>query len=194
MTQELPVTDVSDSVRTLKSATSVARSVFTLSAQTQDWGGRVWLFTINFTSRKGDGARRLAAFFHRNGHKAGSFIFRCPTMVRPNMISLPLVQGSGQTGASLVTNGWVANELKAGDFISIGSGASTRLYSVQEDVTHTAGTATINIYPPLRSSPPNNAPVEIRTPGVLLRALEDVPTAINTAMFHQFSIECEEAT
>jgi hypothetical protein len=98
------------------------------------------------------------------------------------------VKGAGQTGESLVTDGWLSNELKAGDFISIG----TRLHTVMADVTHTGGTATISIYPPLRASPADNATVEINAPAVLLRALEDVPVPIDTALFHHFTIKCEE--
>jgi hypothetical protein len=187
MPDELPNTLVKSSTRTLQSAGAAPKSPFSFSSQAQDWGGRQWLFDIEFTSQKGAGARALAAFFHKNGGRAGSFIFRCPTM-RREYTNTPLVKGAGQTGESLVTDGWSSNELKAGDFISIG----TRLHTVMADVTHTAGTATISIYPPLRSSPADNTPVEIVAPSVLLRALEDVPVPIDTALFHHFTIKCEE--
>jgi hypothetical protein len=61
------------------------------------------------------------------------------------------VSGSGQTGASVITNGWTANShpFLAGDIIQFASGSYvTPTYQVTNDVTASAGgVATVNVTP-----------------------------------------------
>lgn len=97
--------------------------------------------------------------------------------------STPLVNNAGQTGSSLVTDGWAsgATTLKKGDKFTIGGvysvnpqsySATPRLqrFVVTADVSDTTGDMTIPIYPPIitsgqlqtvSASPANNAVITV---------------------------------
>ena len=90
----------------------------------------------------------------------------------------PLVNGADQTGSTLIIDGAgsVTNWLRAGDLISFDKESASgtdnpQLHMVTVDATSSGGNVTVNIAPPLRNSPPNNAPVEITAPeGVFMLA------------------------
>lgn len=91
----------------------------------------------------------------------------------------PLVDGGSQTGAELVTKGWKENTeniLKAGDWFSI----SDVLYQVTQNVDSDAGgNATLDIWPDLRSSPADEAELDIWNPRGIFRLTEPVPIGWN---------------
>lgn len=73
----------------------------------------------------------------------------------------PLVNGAGQTGSSIVTDGWPNNTvvLKAGDIVNFGAGPPPIHYDVTSDVSSNgSGQATIPINPPIfaGASPADN--------------------------------------
>ena len=80
----------------------------------------------------------------------------------------PLVNGASQTGTSLIIDGCTISQtawLKAGDYFSLGSSTSKRLYKCLEDAdTDAGGNVTLNIWPNLRSSPANNDALDITNP------------------------------
>lgn len=84
--------------------------------------------------------------------------------------------------------------LEAGDFISIGSGADARLYQVVEDCVADSNLAdsTLTIVPSLRSSPADNAVVEVLDPIVSLRTLQPVPNAVTTPINYRFTMQARE--
>lgn len=70
----------------------------------------------------------------------------------------PCVNGAGQSGYSLITNGWAPstnNVLLPGDYITLNSAPNApRLYRVTSPVnSDSGGNATISIYPPIRETP-----------------------------------------
>jgi hypothetical protein len=75
----------------------------------------------------------------------------------------PAVNGGGQTGGSLVTNGWGNNEtnaVRAGDVIKIAGDAG--VYMVDEDASSDGtGNMTIQITPHLRTSPATASAITI---------------------------------
>lgn len=77
----------------------------------------------------------------------------------------PLVNGASQTGNSLVCDGapnGVTGYLLEGDWVSLGSGTTTRLYKVMEDAdTDGSGNFTLTIRPDLRESPADNDPLTL---------------------------------
>lgn len=82
----------------------------------------------------------------------------------------------------------------AGDFISIGTGADTRLHQLTADVTpDNSGNATLQIVPRLRPSPADGAVIETANPAVLLRATGPVPTAIDATHHYRVSLTAREA-
>jgi hypothetical protein len=79
----------------------------------------------------------------------------------------PLVNGAGQSGSSLITDGWTASTavLKAGDVITVAG--VLQLLEVAADVTSDgSGNATLAIDPPIAvaSSPADNAALTINSP------------------------------
>ena len=192
----LPLHLVESLERRLATSVTAATSGFTGSQQVQDWGGEWWEFTFEMALSKGRDARRLSAFFSGLGGMRGLFLFCDPSAGRSNLLTDPIVSGGGQTGNTLVTSGWAASSLalETGDFISLGGDTDTRLYQVTADaVADASGAASLQITPRLRSSPLSGAPLEIAAPAVLLRLTGPVPTRINRADNHRFSVTAREA-
>lgn len=192
----LPFHLVENLERRLVASVTAATSGFTGSQQLQDWGGEWWEFTFEMALTRGRDARRLSAFFAALGGMRGRFLFRDPSASRSDLLADPIVNGAGQTGNALATSGWAPSSLalETGDFISLGSGADTRFYQVTADaVANGSGAATLQITPRLRSSPLNGAALEIVAPAVLLRLTGPVPTRINRADKHRFSVTAREA-
>lgn len=181
--------------RSLQVAYSKIVSRFTLETQVQDWGGRKWFYEITLSPYDGQSARSLSAFFDSLSGPVGRFLFADPS-IQQSVLGSPVVSGSNQTGSSLNVSGLIANSLafRAGDFFSLGSQGSTRLYRVVADATADPfGIANLKIVPNLRSSPANLSPLEVNSPKVLLRMIGSVPTNISTASIHRFSFSAEEA-
>jgi hypothetical protein len=145
---------------------------------------------------QGRDGRRLAACFAALGGPRGRFLFRDPSIRAPGVLVEPVVFGAGQSGSTLATAGWVASAsaLGAGDFLSLGSGAETRLHQVTADASADAeGVATLSLVPRLRASPPNGASLEIAAPAVLLRLTAPVPARVGRADLYRFSFTAREA-
>jgi hypothetical protein len=89
----------------------------------------------------------------------------------------PLVNGAGQSGASLVTDGWTgANPvLRAGDLLTVAGVPYT--LRVTADVSHSAGAATLAIDPPIAAAdaPSDNAALTV-TGVTLLAYLASAPS------------------
>ena len=84
----------------------------------------------------------------------------------------PLVNGSSQTGSSLITDGWPASKtvLRAGDYFSVNG----ELKQVTSDVlSDGSGNATIPFKPFLRGSPADNAPLTITRASCEMALVDD---------------------
>ena len=112
--------------------------------------------------RKLTDAEQWITFLLKLNGMEGTFLFGDPNAKTPQgpATGTPLVNGASQTGNSLITDGWtvsVTGILKAGDYIQLGSGSTTRLYKVLNDADSDAGgNATFDIWPRLRVSPADN--------------------------------------
>jgi hypothetical protein len=101
----------------------------------------------------------------------GDWDARTPRGTASSSAGTPLVNGGSQSGNSLVIDGATTSQtgyLKAGDYIQLGSGLSSRLHMVVEDAdTDASGNATLSIEPALRTSPSDNTPLTVsNTKGV----------------------------
>ena len=146
MTTELPLTLVRRVSRRLAAARAITSSPFSGTQQVQDWGGRWWEYEIEFAVTQGASARRLSVFLDALAGGVGTFLLRDPSIQNPSGLGTPLVNGAGQTGTSLVTDGWSATGLRAGDFFTLGTGAFTRLHRVTADVAPSGGAATVQLF------------------------------------------------
>lgn len=186
--------------RHLMTAVDGSRSPATGTQEIQDWGGEVWMFSIECRVSQGRTAREMSAFFDALGGRRTRFLFADPTAINPEgdvatLHRLPVVEGAGQTGNSLVTSGWDPGTwaMKWGDFFSLGSDVSTRLYRVTADaIADAAGNATLSITPRLRTSPADQEALEVTSPKVVLRMTSPIPTGIERADKHTFTFSAEE--
>lgn len=193
MTAELPFTSITAVTRTLRAAAAATESPFTLEQQVQDWGGAVWEYEIEFAARQGPDGRRLAAFLAALRGPVGTFTFRDPFIQNPPALGTVLVNGANQAGTSLITDGWGARPMLAGDFFSLGTGTALRLHQLTADAVPSGGAATLQFVPALRSSPADNAALNVINPGVLLRLTSPVPANIGLADLYRFTITAREA-
>lgn len=103
-----------------------------------------------------------------------------------------LVQGAGQTGRSIVTDGWPNSTtvLSAGDFVTI----NNQLLQLTANVTSNgSGVATLTFEPPIRTAPSDNAPVEYKNPYALMYFVEEPMQSVGLADVYTIGFELREA-
>jgi hypothetical protein len=166
----LPSTPAVQSVRLAPlSVVATSRSPFTLKTQTHVHQGQQWQLEVQWpTMTRAEAEAFLAALVSLNG-KEGSFLFGDPAGAIPrgsakDTPGTPLVRGASQTGDTINFDGapsGVTGYLLAGDYVSLGTGSSTRLHKVLEDVNTTggspAGLFTLTLWPKVVVVPADNA-------------------------------------
>jgi hypothetical protein len=192
-TPTLPVDLVSAVNRVLGVAATPVASPFTGGQDVQDWGGEWWEYSIDVAVRKQAEGRALSAFFAKLRGPVTPFLFCDPAVRQSGSYGTPAVNGASQSGNALVTDGWSSTGLKDGDFFSLGSGLSTEFYQLTADVQPVAGAATLEFVPALRTSPADNALLEVSSPKVLLRLTSPVPAGISPGDLYRFNFTAREA-
>lgn len=130
--------------------------------------------------------------------KEGSFLLPAPNATpRGAGGGTPLVDGASQTGLTLAIKGGplsTTNWLKAGDWIQLGSGSSTRLHKVLVNAsTDGTGDATLDIWPRLRSSPADGDAVTITNcKGLFQLSSNAFEYEIGAAMIYGFALAARE--
>ena len=148
---------------TPRATVALSASPFTGEQQTYRHQGEWWEFDASLPPMKRAAAEAwlgaLTALFGRHG----TFLFGDPDAKIPlgAFTGPALVNGAGQSGNALVTDGWsAAITLKAGNYVQLGSGATTRLYKLLKDAAVDGlGNAVLDIFPRLRESPLDNAAI-----------------------------------
>lgn len=133
----------------------------------QDW---VWTASFTYAAMKREQAASLLALVAAQDSGAGSFLAFDPDYPAPlsRYLQPGSVNGAGQVGASLVTQGWAAWLLvaKADDRIFVQVGSGYQMFVALVDVrSDGAGAATFTLDAPLRGSPANGAVVAM-TPAI----------------------------
>lgn len=141
-----------------------------------------------------------SAFLKLNGVE-GTFLFQDPKAAdHRGALTLstslaPKVNGAGQNGSDLVTDGWpinVTDMLLEGDYISVNS----RLYQLLEDASSNGtGDATLSIWPHARNDLADNADITVGIEAFgLFRLLEWPEFAADVEYFmNGFNFSFEEA-
>lgn len=161
----------------LKRAVSASTSPFTFSQQVYKHQGSCWEGSVQFRPVHRSDAGLIQSFLAELDGQYGTFLYGDPDAIAGGRMGTgggtPLVAGGSQTGTTLAIDGCtgsVTNWLKKGDYFSIGTGLSSRLYQVTQNADTTSGGATtLNFRPALRSSPADNAALNITTPKGLFR-------------------------
>lgn len=155
----------------INTAVAVSRSEYTFEQQAQEYDGSGWTLDITPPPLDANDARDLLAFIASLNGPKGTFLFGVPSMRTPRGTAsgTPLIQGGGQVGQELITDGWtpsITNILRKGDFIQI----ATRLFVILQDVNSDgSGNATLDIWPKIINPPADNAPIITSDPKGLFR-------------------------
>lgn len=183
-----------------RTVVGISSSPFTGQQQVYKHQGEWWEAEVTLPPMKRATAEQVAAFLIKMKGQYGTFLLGDPANTSPRGVGTgtPLVNGAGQTGSSLVTDGWTADTtgiLKAGDWIQLGSGATTTLHKVLDDVNSDgSGNATLEIFPSLRSSPSDNAAITVTTPkGIWRLASNQMEYSIDEASVYGITFACVEA-
>lgn len=151
------------------SAVGAQRSQFTFARQVHAHSGMMWGADITLAPMERTDASAWNAFLLSLNGQEGTFLLGDPLAGTPLGMATgtPQVNGGGQTGQSLVTDGWTTSTtdiLKAGDYIQLGTGSSAQLYCLLNDAdSNGSGQATLDIWPRLRTSPVDNASIIVNS-------------------------------
>lgn len=142
------------------------QSPLSKTVQTIELPGSHWRASLVFEDWRRYEIAELEAFLVALRGGAGRFYLWHHARETPRGIATgtPLVNGAGQSGASLITDGWTANQvgiLLPGDYIGVNNELKMVIESVDSDA---GGNATLKIEPPLRASPPDNAIITTTKP------------------------------
>ena len=180
----------------LQSNTRVYASPMSQSTQRLEMPGARWKATYEFPPMTRAECAPLISFLTKLRGAASTFYGFDPAAreLLGTGAGTPLVNGAGQTGRILISDGWIANQtvLKTGDYFQIG----TELKVVTDDVTSdSSGNATISFEPALRSSPANNALITVTNPTCIMRLIDDEQTSwdVDESMFYRIQFSAIEA-
>ena len=157
----------------------------------------LWTANLTFSNKSAADAGRLRAFLTSLRGQAGRFW--CPMYDHPTPIGTALgpgaVSGAGQTGSTLVTDGWDAGQdalLLPGDYIQIGAEVKVITAVAASD---SGGVATLTFSPPLRVSPADNAPIVTAGPAfvAMLKDGSQSKSQIQPGRIYAFSLAVVEA-
>ena len=171
------------------------RSPISKIGQNVERAGFLWAatFTIKPLKRIVGAAPAWTAFLTALEARGGTFFGFDPAATTPlgTGNGTPLVNGASQTGHALVTDGWAFSEtvLREGDYMEV----NARFYKVSEDAASDgAGNATLEIDPPLRESPANNAALTVTSPKVTMELDGRVGWSEDAAQFYGFAFSAIE--
>jgi hypothetical protein len=147
------------------SVVAVAKSPFTGKEKAVAHQGQFWSANLSMSPIERADAGAVTAWFTSLNGREKTFLLGDPAAATAqgsasSAPGTPVVNGASQTGSALICDGApndATNYLKEGDYVQLGSGSSSRLYMVLEDVTSDgSGNFTLNLWPNLRSSPAND--------------------------------------
>lgn len=164
----------------------------------------LWRAVFEYENLEQDDALEVLAFLDSLNGPQSVFTIYDPTRVDPrgSATSLGLVRTAGQTGKTLLTDGWPLNTLifKRGDVFTVQS--SGEHFQVDANVTSSDGTevggdgtgrASILISPPIRDSPTDNTPILIGAQATIkVRLDRAVVPPVSVPLLYTFSVEMSE--
>lgn len=128
-------------------AVAYSSSPFTFQSQVHVYQGQAWSVDVTIPPVRKDLAEQWVAFLLSLRGRFGTFLLGDPNYDGPQGTATTL-SVTGTAGSSTVA-ATINGTLKAGDWFSLGSGTSTRLYKVVQDISVTGN---MEIYPALRTN------------------------------------------
>ncbi|MDV2503077.1 MAG: hypothetical protein RX318_03910 [bacterium] len=168
--------------------------------QVQAHPGQWWSAQVALPPMVRADAEAWLSFLLKLDGRFGTFLLGDPAAPTPRGVATgtPLVNGASQAGNQLVTDGWTVSTtgiLKAGDYIQLGTGTSTRLHKVLDDANSDGGgNATLTIWPNLRTSPADDDPITVsNAKGTFRLAQNEMPWEVDEALIYSVAFEAVEA-
>jgi hypothetical protein len=161
---DIPATPAPKAVRfNGQSVVSASRSPFTGQRQVYVFPSNWWQIQVTLPPMKQPAAEAWNVFLVNLNGMEGTFNMGDPLGKNPRVPAgsngSPAINGAGQQGRIIQTDGWTPNKwvLALGDWIQIQTG----LYKVTSNniVASAAGAAQIEVWPRLKQSPPDNTPI-----------------------------------
>lgn len=168
-------------------------SPFNGASQTASYPGSRWEASMSFNNLNDWESRKLEVLIAKLDGKAGRIqLTDFGRWGRPPQ-GKPVVNGTTNTGTTLVTKEWTPNKrvLLEGDYITV----NTELKLITEDIWSDAnGNAILEIAPMLRTIPPNGSAIETQNPTGMFR-LDDNKNGVKRkpAFNNSFSLKFVEA-
>ena len=133
-----------------RNVVSVSRSPFSMAQQVVAHAGMCWEADLTLPPMNEANAEKWTGWLNALRGQYGTFLLGPPLADSPQgtATSLTITGSAGDTSVTADVNSGTATLLR-GDYFSLGSGASTRLYQVTLDKT---GDGTLEIWPSLRAA------------------------------------------
>lgn len=152
-------------------AVAYERSPFTFAGQAQASAGQMWAADVTLPPMKRADAEQWVAWLTSLRGQFGTFIMGDPISAiargTARGTDTVTVNGGSQTGQDLdITSDQLSETgyLLAGDYIQLGTGATTSLHKVLVDAdTDGSGNATLTLWPNVRTAPANGATVTVQS-------------------------------
>lgn len=181
-------------------AVAYSQSPFTYAGQSHAYSGQTWQADISLPPMKRDDAEQWIAWLISLRGQYGTFLLNDPSATTPRGSAggTPLVNGALQTGGTINLDGCTASQtgwLKAGDYIQLGSGSSSKLHKVLQDADSDAsGEVSLDIWPHIRTSPVDDAPVVTSSAkGVFRLSSNEQAWSVNEASIYGLTFGAFEA-
>jgi hypothetical protein len=150
-----------------RNVTARSGSPFTLKQQIVSHPGQRWEAEVSLPPMARAAGEEWVSFMVAQYGGAGTFLMGDPLGATPRGVGggTPVINGAGQTGGSISVGGGPNSQtgwLLMGDYIQLGTGATTTLHKVLTDAnTSAGGVATLDVWPWLRTAPADGAAVVV---------------------------------
>jgi len=183
------------------SVVAVSSSPFTGQQQVQAFPGQWWQAEVNIPPMKRANAEECISFLLKLNGRYGTFLLGDPSakVARGIATGTPLIKNAHAAAVnSLTTDGWTISQtgiLKAGDYIQLGSGSTSRMYKNLSDVNSDgSGNATLDIWPSLRTTAADNDPIVVTSCKSVFRLMSnDMSWDVGEAQVYGISFAAMEA-
>lgn len=183
-------------------AVAYSRSPFTFAGQAHAYAGKAWQADVTLPSMKREDAERWVAWLISLKGQLGTFYLGDPAATTPlgsaRDTDTILVDGAVSSGDTIAIDSAPASQtdyLKAGDYMEIGTGVNRQLFKVLNDVdTDGAGSATVDVWPNVRTSIADDAAVTVQSAqGIFRLASNEQSFSINEASIYGITFGAIEA-
>lgn len=178
------------------------RLVMPAQTNVSDWTGRRqtiasgrgwWEAQITFPPIVGTtNVNAWRSFIAKSRGAANDFQVPVDPVAQSASTATPLVNGAGQQGRTLSTDGWPLSTtvLQAGQYVTI----NNQLLQLTENVTSNgSGVAVLTFEPPVRVSPADNAAIEYKNPFCLMYLVEEPTLSVETGYVYSLSLNLRES-